>query len=215
MTAALAMLGPDEFGRAYGNRWTSTVARVIPLEAWRAAADPELPEPERGRLALAFDVAVDRSDAAIVAAWRDEAGRTCLELADTAAGVGWLPDRLAELVDRWAPVGVAYDAAGPALDVADVLERRGLPVLGLKAREYAAACSGLFDELVTDPPLVRVRPHPALDNAASSAARRTLGDAWAWARRLSAVSIAPLTAGTVARWAWDHAPADLGTFRVY
>ena len=35
------MLGPDEFARAYGNRWVSTTARVIPLGAWRALPDPE------------------------------------------------------------------------------------------------------------------------------------------------------------------------------
>ena len=110
---------------------------------------------------------------------------------------------------------VAYDAAGPALDVADVLGRAGLELVGLKAREYAGACLGLLDALVSEPPGVRVRPHPALDSAASAAARRALGDARAWGRRQSTVSIAPLTAATVALWGWDHAPAELGTFRVF
>ena len=74
MQAALDMLGPDEFARAYGNRWVSTTARVIPLPAWRAAADDAAPMPVAGEVALGFDVAVDRSDAAVVAAWRDELG---------------------------------------------------------------------------------------------------------------------------------------------
>jgi hypothetical protein len=54
-----------------------------------------------------------------------------------------------------------------------------------------------------------------LDNAAAAAARRALGDSWAWARRQSTVSISALTAATVGLWGWDHAPARLGDFRVY
>jgi phage terminase large subunit-like protein len=217
MQAALDILGPDEFARAYGNRWVSTVSRVIPLAAWRAAAEAPADLPQAGRVALAFDVAVDRSDAAIVAAWRTEDGVAHLEVADHRPGVGWLPERFAELVEKWRPIAVAHDAAGPALDVADVITRRGLGGLeldGLKAREYAAACAGLLEGLTADPPTVRYRPHPALDAAANDAARRTLGDAWAWGRRQSAGSLAALTAGTVSVWAYDHAPADIGDFRI-
>lgn len=215
MQAALDILGPDEFARAYGNRWVSTVSRVIPLAAWRAAAEPEQPQPEAGRMALAFDVAVDRSDAAILAGWRDELGVAHVEVADYRPGVGWLPDRLVELVERWQPLAVGFDAAGPALDVADVLMRGGLELDGLKARDYAAACAGLLEALVADPPKVRYRPHPALDAAANDAVRRALGDAWAWGRRQSAGSLAALTAATVSVWAYDHAPAALGEFRIF
>jgi hypothetical protein len=215
MGAALDMLGPDEFARAYGNRWVSTAARVIPLAAWRAAADDGLELPAPGDMALAFDVAIDRSDAAVVAAWRLEDGTACVEVADYRPGVGWLPDRLAELTERWRPRAVAYDAAGPALDVADVLARGGAEPDGLKAREYAAACAGLLEALTAEPPKVRYRPHEALDVAAAAAARRALGDAWAWGRRQSNLSISSLTAATVAVWAYDHAVEPAGPFRIF
>jgi hypothetical protein len=215
MAAALEMLGPDEFARAYGNRWVSTVARVIPIGAWRAAAEDGAPLPGPGEVALAFDVAVDRSDAAIVAGWRDEASTGHLEVAEHRPGVGWLPERLAELVEKWRPSVVAYDKAGPALDLADVLTRGGMALEGLGPRDYAAACAGFLESLVAEPPTVRVRRHEALDAAAAGAARRALGDAWAWGRRQSGGSIAPLTAATVALWAADHAPASLGDFRIY
>lgn len=215
MAAALEMLGPDEFARAYGNRWVSTTARVIPLAAWRAAADPDAPMPERGRLALGFDVAVDRSDAAIAAAWRDDTGVAHVEIADRRDGVGWVRARTGELVDRWQPRATGYDYAGPALDVADQLDRDGVALDGIKAKEYAAACAGFLQAVVADPPTVRVRPNPDLDAAAGAAVMRTLGDAWAWGRRQSTVSISTLTAATVALWAWDHAPAELGAFRIY
>jgi hypothetical protein len=216
MFAALDMLGPDGFARAYGNRWVSIAARVIPLDAWRRArlADEGVGLPDPGGLAIGFDVAVDRSDAAIVAAWRDAQGAAVVEVADHRPGVAWVVDRVAELVERWRPRMVAYDAAGPALDIGDALDRRHVEVTGLKAREYAGACAAFLTALTLDPPRLFYRPHPALDAAAASAARRALGDAWAWGRRLSSGSLAALTASTVAVWAYDHAPPELGVFRV-
>jgi hypothetical protein len=214
MQAALDILGPDEFARAYGNRWVSTTARVIPLAAWRAADDEDQRLPEPGGVALGFDVAGDRSDAAVVAAWRDELGVAHVEVADHRPGVGWLVGRLGELVDRWQPRAVVYDTNGPAIDVADAGIRAGLTLDGLKTKEYAAACLGLLEALVADPPALRYRSHPALDSAANDATRRAVGDAWGWGRRQSAGSLAALTAATVAVWGWDHAPAQLGDFRI-
>jgi hypothetical protein len=215
MVAALDMLGPEDFARAYGNRWVSMVARVIPLQAWRDAAEPNAVIPTPGCMALGMDVAVDRSDACIVAASRDEHGVAHVEVADYRPGVGWVPDRMEELREKWQPVVIAYDTAGPALDVADVMERRGLDVVGLKTREYTAACAAFLDAVTSSPPGVRVRPHPNLDAAVGAAARRSVGDAWAWGRRQSATSIAPLTAATVALWAFDHAPVAPGPFRIF
>ena len=215
MYAALAILGPDEFGRAYGNRWVSMVAHVIPPVAWNRARDEDPPMPEVGRVALGFDVALDRSDASIVAAWRDDGGTAHIEVADHQPGVGWLPDRLAELADRWAPSAIGYDAAGPAMDVADQCARAGLELGGVKAREYAAACAGFLELVISDPPRLRFRPNAALDDAASVAARRSVADAWAWGRRQSATSISALTAATVALWTYDHAGDPPGTFAVY
>jgi hypothetical protein len=190
------------------------VARVIPLAAWRAAADPNAPMPVTGRVALGFDCALDRSDASIAAAWRDEGGTAHLELADHRPGVAWVPERMAELGAKWDPVAIAYDAAGPALDIADVMTRAGTEVDALKAREYAAACAGLLGAITDE--AVRIRPHKALDDAATVAARRTVGDGlWGWGRRQSATSISALTAATAALWAWDHAPAATGPFRIY
>ena len=215
MAAALEMLGPDEFARAYGNRWVSSTARVIPLEAWRRALEAPADLPGPGELVLGFDVAGDRSDGAVVAAWRDAAGVAHLEVADQRPGVGWLVDRLDELVARWRPPVVAYDTMGPAPDVADAASRRGLEVVGLTTKDYVTACAALLEDLIADPPKARYRQHPALDAAASSAARRAVGDAWGWGRRQSAGSLACLTAATVALWAWDHRPAANGPFRVY
>jgi len=214
MRAALDQMGPEGFARAYGNRWVSSAARVIPVEAWRRVQSPAVELPEPGTVALGFDVAIDRSDAAIVAAWRD-GPRGLVEVADQRPGTGWVVERLAELVDRWRPVVVAYDKAGPALDVADAAERAGLELVGLQAREYAAACASFLDSIAELPPRIGIRPHPALDLAAASAVHRPLGDAWAWGRRQSSGSLSSLTAATVALWGFDHRPVDIGTFKVF
>jgi hypothetical protein len=215
MQAALDMLGRDEFCRAYGNQWVSTLARVIPIDAWRRAAEDPVELPGPGGMVLAWDVAVDRSDAAIVACWRDGSGVAHVEVADQRPGTGWLAERLSDLVGRWRPVCVAYDEAGPAVDIADVLIRGGLELVGLKVKEYTAACAGLLEALCAPEPQVRYRPHPALDSAAGWAVRRALGDRWAWGRRQSSGSLAALTAMTVGVWATDHAPAVLGDFHIY
>jgi hypothetical protein len=214
MHSALELLGPDEFSRAYGNRWVSTVARVIPATAWLAAGDDKQPMPERGKLSLGFDVAIDRSDACIVAAWLD-GPVVRLEVADWREGSGWVAERLAALADRWAPVQIAYDSHGPALDVADAVTRGGLELEGLKAADIAAACSGLLEGIITEPPTLRYKPHQALDAAAAAATRRALGDAWVWGRRQTTVSLSALTAATCARWAALHAPAASGPFRIF
>jgi hypothetical protein len=212
MRAALELLGPDEFARAYGNRWVATTARVIPVAVWAARRDEAAELPAAGGLALAFDVAIDSSDASIVAAWRDGDGVGHVEVADHRPATGWVPERLAELVARWRPVAVAFDQAGPVVDVADRAARGGVALEGLAARDYAAACERFLRGL--EDGSLRYRPHPALDDAAGAAGKRAVGDAWAWGRRQTTISISALTAATCALWAWDHAPAELGEFRI-
>ena len=214
MLAALDMLGPEEFARAFGNRWSAGTTQVIPSEAWLAVADSgqELPEP--GQLVLGFDVAVDRSEGAILVAWSDE-GICRLEVAECRFGdVAWMPGRLAELKERWNPRCISYDRAGPAIDVADAAQLGGLTLSPLGPRDYAAACAGFLDALTAEVPTLRYTPHPQLDAAAAAATRRALGDAWAWGRRQSTVSLATLTAATAARWGLLHSLPG-GPFRIF
>jgi hypothetical protein len=214
MHAALDQLGPDEFSRAFGNRWVSTVARVIPAPAWLAAGDVDQPLPTHGLLSLGFDVAIDRSDACIVAAWLD-GDVVRLEVAEWREGSGWVAERLKALRDRWTPSLVAYDAHGPAVDIADAAARLGVELMPLKAADVVVAAAGFLEAVIAEPPALRYRPHQALDDAAAAATRRALGDAWTWGRRQSTVSLSALTAATAARWAALHAPGPTGPFRIW
>jgi hypothetical protein len=203
LDAALDM-APGEFLRAYGNVWTRTDDRVIPEHVWALGLTRDL-EPPAGRIALALDVAPDRSHGAVAAAWRDGA-TPAVDVLDARTGSSWLVERVEELAARWRADEVGVDAAGPALDIADALERRGrVKVRRYGGREYVAACSGFLASV--DAGMLRHRGSPDLDTAVANAAQRPLGDGgWAWSRRGSSGSIAPLVAATVALWTFDHAP---------
>lgn len=212
MRAALDQFGAEEFARAYGNQWPSASSRVIPGELWAAACVLGQPRPQPTEAAFGFDVAVNRADGAIVAAWRDAAGVGHIEVADYRGAAGWLAESLADMSARWRPRAIGFDTVGPAGDVADEASRGGLELTGTKTREYTAACAAFLEQLRAG--RLVITQHPALDDAAGAATQRPLGDAWAWGRRLSSVSLAALTAATVALWAYDHAPAPLRPFRI-
>lgn len=196
---------PDQFLRAYGNVWTATTDRVIPEHVWNACRADHWTPPEPGRVALAFDVALDQSAAAITAAWRDSpTGPLRVDVIDSAPGTAWLAPRLRELRATWRPVDVAHNG-GPALAVADELGRTGCPVRLLTAGEYATACSSFLSGVQNR--RVEHYARADLDAAVALAATRPLGDAWAWSRRNSSGSIAALVGATVAGFAFDHRPA--------
>lgn len=204
---AAGSMKPDEFARAYGNRWTRTVERAIPAAVWRSVRVDQSagwPRP-RGQPAVGFDCDPQQQSGAIVAVWRDREGCRRVELLDQREGVRWMPGRLAEIEVRWAPLAVGFDPGGPAASVADAVARDGLAVAPVPAGDYLAACAELHSLLMAGG--VAVHAHPGLDIAAAGAVRQNVGDRWKWARRGSGVSIAPLTGATVASWVFDHAPA--------
>lgn len=202
-----------DFLRAYGNWWTATSDRLIPEHLWRACqVDRQLVPPAAG-IALGFAVAVDRSEAAITASWRDApTGPIRHAVVEAGPGDEWVAARVVELVRKWSPAAVAHYAAGAALDVADKLGRLGLTERQLrpvKTGEYVAACAGFLSDVRN-----RGLEHngaAALDDAVAAAAPRTLGDAgWAWSNRRSSGSIAALEAATAGGWAYDHRPPPAG-----
>jgi hypothetical protein len=206
-TAAEAMR-PGEFLRAYATVWTETEERVIPAASWAtssAVEDGELVWPEPTvPVALAFDVALDRSDAAVMAGWRDTPGGPIRwdVLSRRPGPDSWVADFVQDVRARRAVAAVGHNG-GPASSVADELERAGVELVRLTAGEYATACDGALRSIISGG--LRHPDHPALNAAVAAAAKRDLADSWAWSRRESAASIAPLVAGTVATWVFDHA----------
>jgi hypothetical protein len=194
--------------------WPSTDGsgvRVIAPELWKALADPG--STIDGRVAFSIDVTPDRSAASISAAGYREDGLTHVEVVEHRRGTGWVAGRLAELVKKHDADGVVCDGSGPAGSLIPDLEQHDVVVTPLTAREHAQAC-GLFFDLVAQAGL-RHLGTSELDAAVQGAAKRPLGDAWAWSRKTSGVDISPLVASTLALWRLESSvPAEF-VFDVY
>lgn len=145
-----------------------------------------------GGVTFAVDIDPDREYAAIAAADPDG----LVELGDYRTGTGWVADRLVELCGRH-DATVVLHSAGPAASLQPQLEAAGITVRCATGPDLRNACGAMFDAVVQLK--VRVRRHPALDAAATTAAKRPSGDAWVWDRRSGDVT--PLVAATLAHWA--------------
>lgn len=180
---AYATLPIDEFRRAYLNIPTATDERVIPAGAWAAVCDPNI---EATGAVFAFDVNPERSSAGIVTVGEGP----IVEVVDYRPGTRWLVDRIRELhekygapfvVDRKGPAGVFVDDLDGVTLIEDV------DIVRASAKFYDGVLAGEF----------KVRENPDLDKAVSSAAKRPVGDAWAWGRKSSGGDISLLVAASL------------------
>lgn len=188
-TFAVERLGVGDWPRTDGFD-----LQVIPPEMWRSLRDPD--SEAKASVRFGFDVSPDRSSASIAAAGLRHDGRWHAEVVERADGAGWVVPRLAELVERHGQLPPRCDGAGPAGSLVPQLEQLGIEVETLSAREYAEACGSFFDTCAED--ALRHLGQDGLDSAIKGAARRNLGDAWAWSRKSSATDITSLVACTVA-----------------
>jgi hypothetical protein len=189
--------------------WPSTDREdesVISAERWLSLVDEE--SEIAGPVCFAFDVAPDRTSSAIAAAGRRSDGLLHVEITDHRRGTAWVVPRLLQLRDRWDPVAVLADQAGPAGSLVFRCEEAGFSVEPVNAGDHARACGMLIDEVESEG--LRHLGSGELASALRGATRRSLGDAWAWSRKNSTVDISPLVAATLALWSavtlgWDPA----------
>lgn len=213
LEAARDVLSPGEFARAYGNRWTTAGERVIDETRWTAGTVEHVPaDLAATRPALGAAVSVDRGDAAVAAAWWDQAADVIwCELIDYRPGTAWAAPRFVELSHRHPTVGAAIDRVGPSGALAADVELAGVDLLAWTTRDVTAAAGNVWDRYNADAadglPRIRHVTHPGLDSASNAAVRRTVGDgAWTWGRSASVGSIAPLEAMTAAVHAVQRQP---------
>jgi hypothetical protein len=206
----LLRLGEEAFAQEHLCVWapppvTSVRVAKVPWDAWElTAAEPPVIAPGEVVVGFAVERNGEWSSVAIAAGSLSGPSGPYVELVDHQPGVGWLPSRVAGLVQRWRPSAVGCNGAGPsAAAVGPVLaELRaagiGMEVDQLGTAAYKAACGGIFSDICEGRLRRRVDQGP-LDLAVGDATERLLGDAWAWDRRQATVPIAPLEAVTVAR----------------
>jgi len=181
-----------------------TSATVIPIEQWDGLVDPA--SVALDPVCFAFDISPDRSSASISAAGVRADGLKHVEVIDRRRGTGWVVGRLSELNARHEPSAIVCDGAGPAASLLHDLISQGIEPVMVSASEYGRAC-GIFYDAV-DQGVLRHLGTPEVRAALRGAAKRPLGDAWAWSRKNSSVDITPLVSVTLALWGTDILVAE-------
>jgi phage terminase large subunit-like protein len=187
-------LPDDVFARERLGIWQEdNVQTVIDLKLWATITDPDSRPGES--LVFSIDIKPDSSAACISSAGRRTDGRMHVKVVDHRPGIGWIIERIAQLVERYKPVAVVLDPSGPAGSLlGDLAELEIEPKL-VSAREMAQACGAFHNDVIND--RLRHTGQETLTSALRQAKTRPLGDAWAWSRRDSRGDISPLVAATL------------------
>lgn len=175
---------------------TGAEAQVITDADWNALEDPS--STRVGPVCFCFDMTPDRRYASIGVGGKRADGLGHVEIVDHRAGTGWLVDRVVELAERH-NAAVFCDGRGPAASLLPELAERGVKAVTLDAAQQAQAF-GMFLDAVTEKTF-RHRGQSDLRSAIKGAAKRPLGESFAWSRKTSSVDISPLVACTFANWA--------------
>lgn len=162
---------------------------------------------------LAFASHHERSSASIAVCGRRPAGGLGV-VVDTRPGTTWLPDAVRDLkaehgrrlVEVWAD---RRAGDGPTINR---LVTRGVFVDEMQPADFTTA-AGTFVDLLGEPgPDVGELWHAGqseLDLAVAGARKRTLGESFAWSRLHSKGDVSPLSAATLAVWAYQRPPYGL------
>lgn len=199
---------PSEFARERMGWWDDPAEGTSPISdaRWAGCKDPK--SKPQDPVAVAFEVAMDRSSSSIGIAGYREDGLIHGELVEHLPGTLGLLKRVVEIADENETCVVVLDPTSPAGAFEQDLKNLGWSVkpaegsgerqlLLVSAREYAQGCGGLADEIEADE--FRHLGQKPLDDAVEGVRTRDLSDAWAWARKDSTADITPLIAVTNAR----------------
>jgi phage terminase large subunit-like protein len=191
-------MSDDTFGRERGGLWgDANTQRVISAATWADRAD--VYSMVTDRLALAVDVAPDRSVVSVGVAGQKPDGRWHVELDEQKFGeVGWVVPWIVRRCEANDIRAVVIDAMSPAASLIDELAKHKIKVTTTGPRDMAQACGSFYDGAI-EGWLVHT-DQPQLNAALGAARKRPLGDAWAWNRKSSALDITALVACTLALW---------------
>ena len=200
-------LGPREFAveRLGVGDWpdpAELAGRLFAPGAWASLCDRR--SQAQDPVVFTFDSAPDQNWSSIGVAGHRRDGLGHVEIVAHDAGTDWVPERVAALVERHKPLAVLCDEKGPAAALVPALVDLGVKVKLTNTSELVQAC-GMFLRAVKNGTL-RHLGTDELTNAVEGAARRPLGDAWAWSRKNSTVDISPLVSVTLALWGLSTQP---------
>lgn len=197
-----------DFLRGFMNLPTTTAAgSVVDLTAWDTHARSDLVRPPMDRLAIGYDVAVDRSSASVWSAWIED-DVPHLHVVRTAPGITWLAPFVEAFAAKHSPAVVAADDGGPARMVTDQLRRAGVRVETLPGRDFGTA----WTEFKTAAPTVVHDGTPELRAALAAVVERKVGEQLGPARHASPRPIDPAIAAMVATWHAARIPTSIPIF---
>lgn len=183
---------------------------------WKAAQDPE--SKLVGQPVYCIESSRDLATISIVAAGEREDGMRHIELVDRfATDVGKLIGGMKKRIEKFDPLGIVIDPAGPAgYLINDVQKHCDIDVIKPGSRDVAGACGSLYVGISSSDAEsrdVRVRPHPSLDAAARAAVWRDRGDAKIYDRRNEeAPDVAPIMGAALADWGYQREAASAWAF---
>lgn len=191
--------GEAGWARAFGNLWTGRTIRLIPPKAWAKCLDPESAITER-RLWLAADSSPGPSPSSSVsiAGYRAD-GSIHVEVLAHHAGKEWLAETIGKITRAQSIEKLYVDPKGPINSVLPDIRLAANTNVEIIDAETMGALSGRFLDAVIGGKVFH-RGQPPLDAAVEGAAKRTLLDSWAFARRPSSEDISPLVSCAEAHW---------------
>ena len=191
--------------RAFCNQWTEAANPLIDLDVWDSL-HADTPAPSRADVALAYEIDFDETAAAVIAAWRDPAGHPHIHTVHRAPGTAWLAPYIRELATSWRPRSIAADDGGPTRRVTAELQRDGLDIHTLGARDASTAAAQLL-AAARDRTLGHDGSKTLRLGIANAVLQRS-GDTQRFSRHQSQFSAGPIAAAT-ALFAYDYAARPL------
>lgn len=185
-------LSLDSFMREALGIWPDGKLDVFGLGNWDSCRGARPAGLKLG--ALAIGATIDLTHGAITAAAAD-GDLVHVKPLQHGPGTGWIVARAKELQVR-SDADVVIDGRGPAKVLIPHLEAAGIRLVVRTTEEVLDACAAMR-ELVQVGRL-RHDSYKELDDAVAGAARRPVGDRWAWGRKLSTSDISTLEAATLA-----------------
>lgn len=200
---------PLEFARERLGWWDEPdlYGRVIPGPKWDDCRD--YGSTSTGKVAVAVDIAPDRSMASVAWCGSNADGVPHVEVNRNEPGTAWVVDAITAMAGDAAVVVI--DSAGGAASLIPALEAAGVEVTKATAQNMTQACGAFYDAAMAGE--LRHIGQSQLDAALAGARKRELAAAWAWNRKDSTVDLTPLVAVTLALWGWqaNQSPPALTT----
>lgn len=192
-----AAMSDDQFAMERLGMWDEAGSnRVISAQAWADAAD-ELSSAAES-LALAVDVAPDRSWASVAWSGRRADGLWHVALEEQKEGVAWVAPFVAKLCALNQFRAVVVDGSSPAASVVEDLLRLKVKVTVTTAREVAESFGVFYDGVHEG--TVRHTSQGQLNASLAVARKRELMGGSAWSRKNATSDITPVVACTLALW---------------